>query len=218
MDFVLDEYEVRVLGSLMEKELTTPEYYPLTLNALVNASNQKSNREPVVQYDEKTVYQTLDSLREKRLVYQDLSSGRVPKYGQNLSHLMGIIKKETAVLCVLMLRGPQTAGEIRGRTGRMYDFQGMEELQESIDNLSEMKLVTKLPRQPGRKEHRYVHLLSGEPEAEPAVEQTARPERVAFEVEAETRRISELEQEVQRLRTELSELREEFTSFKKQFE
>ncbi|MFO8057910.1 MAG: YceH family protein [bacterium] len=218
MDFVLDEYEVRVLGSLMEKELITPEYYPLTLNALVNACNQKSNREPVVRYDEKTVYQTLDSLREKRLVYQDLSSGRAPKYGQNLSHLMSIIKKETAVLCVLMLRGPQTAGEIRGRTNRMYDFQGMDELQETIDNLSEMKLVTKLPRQPGRKEHRYVHLLSGEQEAEPAVEQTARPEKAALEVEAETRRISELEQEVQKLRTELSELREEFTSFKKQFE
>lgn len=217
MDFILDEYEVRVLGSLMEKELTTPEYYPLTLNALVNACNQKSNREPVVNYDEKTVYRTLDGLREKRLVYQDMSSGRVPKYGQNISHLMNILKKETAVLCILLLRGPQTVGEIRGRTGRMYDFSGLDEVQETIDNLAEMKLITRLPKQPGRKERRYAHLLSGEPAAE-SEEGTARPEAAAREVQAENQRIGELEEQIKGLKAEVAELRQEFKDFKKQFE
>jgi uncharacterized protein YceH (UPF0502 family) len=218
LDFILDEYEVRVLGALMEKELTTPEYYPLTLNALVNACNQKSNREPVVNYDEKTVYRTLDSLREKRLVYQDMSSGRVPKYGQNFSHLMNILKKETGVLCVLLLRGPQTVGEIRGRTGRMYEFSGLDEVQETIDNLAEMKIITRLPRQPGRKEHRYAHLLSGEPAAESEEEQTARPEAAAREVRAEDQRTLELEEQIKGLKAELAELRQEFDDFKKQFE
>lgn len=218
MDFILDEYEVRVLGALMEKELTTPEYYPLTLNALVNACNQKSNREPVVNYDEKTVYRTLDGLREKRLVYQDMSSGRVPKYGQNFSHLMNILKKETGVLCVLLLRGPQTVGEIRGRTGRMYEFSGLDEVQETIDNLAEMKLITRLPRQPGRKEHRYAHLLAGEPAAESEEGQTARPEAAAREVRAEDQRTLELEEQIKGLKAEVAELRQEFDDFKKQFE
>jgi len=218
LDFILDEYEVRVLGALMEKELTTPEYYPLTLNALVNACNQKSNREPVVNYDEKTVYRTLDGLREKRLVYQDMSSGRVPKYGQNFSHLMNILKKETGVLCVLLLRGPQTVGEIRGRTGRMYEFSGLDEVQETIDNLAEMKLITRLPRQPGRKEHRYAHLLAGEPAAESEEGQTARPEAAAREVRAEDQRTLELEEQIKGLKAEVAELRQEFDDFKKQFE
>ncbi len=218
MDFVLDEYELRVLGALMEKELTTPEYYPLTLNALVNACNQKSNREPVVSYDDNTVYKTLDSLREKRLVYQDMSSGRVPKYGQNLSNLMNIIKRETSVLCMLMLRGPQTVGELRGRTSRMYGFQSLEEVRETIDNLAEMKLICRLAREPGRKEHRYAHLLSGEPATEEAGEHIAGPEPVAAEVPAESSKTAELSEEIKKLRAEVAELRQELADFKKQFE
>src|SRR5579871_2398130 len=168
----LDAAEVRVLGSLMEKEIATPEYYPLSLNALVNGCNQKSNREPVVSYDEDTVETALDGLRAKglasRLSGHDM---RVPKHSHRLSEVLNLGRREAAVLCVLMLRGPQTPGELRGRTERLYPFDDLEAVDACLTRLMEWQpepLVTRLARQTGFKEVRYAHLLSGEPAAMPA--------------------------------------------------
>ena len=162
---LLTETEVRVLGSLVEKQLTTPEYYPMTLNALVAACNQKSNRDPVVSFDESTVTATLDSLRDKNLVYTfHGSTSRVVKYKHMLPNVYELDPAETAVMDVLMLRGPQTVGEIRGRTDRLFDFSGLPEVQETLDKLArrDEPLVVRLERQPGQKDARYAHLLSGE--------------------------------------------------------
>jgi hypothetical protein len=216
MDLVLNEFELRVLGCLVEKELTTPEYYPLTLNALLNACNQKTSREPVVNFDDKVVVRALDGLREKRLVYQDLGSGRVPKYGHNLAGVLGILRQEMALLCVLMLRGPQTPGELKTRTARMHDFPSLAEVEESIGSLAEMNLAVMLPRRPGHKENRYAQLLSGEPAPESM--DFARPEAAALEVRAENGRIAVLEDEVKSLRGELDQLTASFAAFKKQFD
>src|ERR1700683_54398 len=169
MGIQLDDVEVRVLGALMEKEVATPEYYPLSLNALVNACNQKSNREPVVAYDEDTVETALDGLRAKglavRISGQDM---RVPKHAHRLSEVINLGRREAAVLCVLMLRGPQTTGELRGRTERLYQFDDLEAVDACLARLMEWEpepLVARLPRQVGYKEVRYAHLLSGEPVA-----------------------------------------------------
>src|SRR5580692_7412584 len=166
MRIQLDDVEVRVLGALMEKEISTPEYYPLSLNALVNACNQKSNREPAVSYDEDTVETALDGLRAKGLVAR--MSGhdmRVPKHSHRLSEVINLGRREAAVLCVLMLRGPQTAGELRGRTERLYPFDDLEAVDACLTRLMEWQpepLVTRLPRQVGYKEVRFAHLLSGD--------------------------------------------------------
>src|SRR5271169_6183252 len=164
---VLTVAEARMLGSLMEKEIATPEYYPLSLNALVNACNQKSNREPIVYYDEDTVETALAGLRAKglavRLSGHDM---RVPKHSHRLSEVINLGRREAAVLCVLLLRGPQTAGELRGRTERLYPFDDLEAVDACLTRLMEWQpeaLVTRLPRQVGYKELRYAHLLSGEP-------------------------------------------------------
>ena len=215
LDFELNAIEVRVLGCLLEKEMATPEYYPLSLNGLVNACNQKSNREPVVSYDEHAVAQALESLKDKRLVWRT-DAARVPKYGQEVDRKFSMEKREMAVLCLLLLRGPQTVGELRGRTERLYAFNELEEVGTTLQGLEEMGLVRKLPRQPGRKESRYAHLLGGEPEnVEPA---TAAPEAATVQVRAENERLAVLEQEVNTLRTELAELRAAFLDFKRQFE
>src|SRR5687767_7941536 len=161
----LSEVEARILGSLVEKQLTTPEYYPLTLNALVAACNQKSNREPVVNYDEKTVQSALDDLREKNIVYVFYgSTSRVPKYKHIVPDVYELEPSETAVMCVLMLRGPQTIGELRERTGRLYDFRDLNDVNETLNNLMkrEEPLITRLERAPGQSAERYAHLLSGE--------------------------------------------------------
>lgn len=216
MDIKLDAVEVRALGSLIEKEMATPEYYPLSLNALVNACNQKTNRDPVVSYQEKEVARALESLREKQLVY--VSSGsRVPKYGQNLIKTRNLVAKESAALCVLMLRGAQTSGEIRQRTERMSRFETVAEVEETLAELMEAGYATRLPRQPGRKEHRYAHLLSGAPAAaeEECVTQV---EPAVLEVRAENERIKALEEQVAELRRELEELKSAFAEFKAQFE
>ncbi|MBV9960376.1 MAG: YceH family protein [Acidobacteria bacterium] len=212
---LLNETEVRVAGALVEKQLTTPEYYPLTLNALMHACNQISNRDPVVAYDEKTVAQALESLREKNLAYVFYGSdSRVPKYKHVMTEIFHLSPPELALMCVLMLRGAQTIGELRGRTGRMYEFADLAEVEATLDALvtrEDEPLVAKLPRQPGQKDSRYTHLLSGEVAVE---EQPARPprtERVVAEVRAENDRIARLEEEVR-------ELRREFEEFKKQFE
>ncbi len=158
---LLDPIEVRVLGSLLEKESTTPEYYPMTLNALVNACNQKSNRYPVVAYDDQTVSQALELLRHKRFSSTVVSGGRAQKYAQRMSETLNLGRRELALLCTLMLRGPQTLGELRDRSDRMFHFEDLTQVETVLEHLSEAELATRLPRSPGQKESRYAHLLSG---------------------------------------------------------
>jgi len=219
VDQKLTAVEVRVLGSLIEKEITTPEYYPLTLNALVNACNQISNRDPVVSFDDKTVARALEDLREKKLVWMVTGAGRVPKYEHRFADALKLAEQELAVLCVLMLRGPQTVGEIRGRTGRLYEFKELEEVELTLQALmtSEPSLVVKLPRQPGTKESRYAHLLSGEVQIEER-EVAPRIEPAVIEVRQENEKIAKLEEELAQVRIDLSELKQQFVDFKKQFE
>jgi uncharacterized protein len=222
MSTILNEAEVRVLGALVEKQVTTPEYYPLTLNALTQACNQKNNRNPVVAFGEETVTQAVESLRAKNLVYLFYgSTSRVPKYKHMMAEVFGLSPQELAVMCVLMLRGPQTVGELRGRTDRMYDFSGLEEVEETLNSLGAKEpqsLVAKLPRQPGQKEIRYAHLLSGE------VDVSYQADAEYTELAATTNRaskgdkISAVEQEVATLRAEIENLRREFEEFKKQFD
>jgi len=214
MDILLNDIEVRVLACLMEKSMTTPDYYPLSLNALTNACNQKSNREPVVAYDETTVVRALDSLREKQLVVLSASS-RVPKYAELFVDSRKLVKREEALLMVLMLRGPQTIGELRGRTERAYRFEDLAEAEATLEELRESGYITKLPRMAGRKEPRYAHLLAGEVRAE---EEAPRPEPAAITVRAENERIAELEEEVQMLRREFEALQAAFEKFRKEFE
>ena len=207
---VLDGVETRVLGALIEKEATTPDYYPLSLNALVNACNQKSNREPVVDYDEDTVYGAVDSLREKRLALTIVGGGRVNKYAQRISETLNLGRRELAVLGVLLLRGPQTLGEIKDRSERMYSFADLEETERVLEKLAEwpgMPLAKKLPRQPGQKEARYGHLLSGEPAAATSAEAAAPPA---------TGKLAQLEHEVQQLRAELDDLKRRFDELESQ--
>jgi len=219
VDFILNQVEVRVLGSLIEKEITTPEYYPLTLNALINACNQLSNREPVVSFDEKTVARALESLREKKLAWMVTGVGRVPKYEHRFAEALQLAEQEAAVLCVLMLRGPQTVGEIRGRTGRLYEFKELEEVELTLQALmaAQAPLVTRLPRQPGTKESRYAHLLSGEVQVEER-EVTPRLEQATIEVRQENERLARLESELADVKLELDQLKQQFLDFKKQFE
>jgi uncharacterized protein len=218
----LDAAEVRVLGSLIEKQITTPDYYPLTLNALTNACNQLTNREPVVAFDEQTVVRALDGLREKRLA--TLFTGaesRVAKYKHTLTDALLLTPGEVALLCVLMLRGPQTLGELRTRSERLFTFDTMLEVEEALNALasrSPQPLVAKLPRQPGTKESRYSHLLSGPLTPTPTVEAGVRPEPATLVVRAENERIAKLEQEIIELRRELGELKQQFADFRKQFE
>lgn len=219
MDFILNQVEIRVLGSLIEKEITTPEYYPLTLNALINACNQLSNREPVVSFDEKTVVRALESLREKKLAWMVTGVGRVPKYEHRFTEALQLAEQEAAVLCILMLRGPQTVGEIRGRTGRLYDFKELEEVELTLQALmaAQAPLVTRLPRQPGTKESRYAHLLAGEVQVEER-EVIPRLEQATIEVRQENERFERLENELAEVKLELDQLKQQFLDFKKQFE
>ena len=214
----LNETEARILGSLVEKQLTTPEYYPLTLNALVNACNQKNNREPVVFYDEKTVSDSLETLRDRNLVYVFYgSTSRVPKYKHMLPSVYELDPAETAIIAVMLLRGPQTLGELRERTGRMHEFAGLGEVQETLDSLirRDEPLVVRLPVQPGQKEARFAHLLFGDVDIE-ALAAAVVTHRVRGGADAE--RIEKLETEVTALREEVDRLKETFEQFKKQFE
>lgn len=210
MDLSLDADEVRVLGSLLEKEVTTPEYYPLSLNALLNACNQKSNRDPVAHFDEETVERVLYTLRDKGLLLNITGAGsRVPKYGHRLSEKLNLGRRELAILCELMLRGPQTLGELRTRAERMHPFDDLAEVESVIDRMPQ--LVTKLARRPGEKEARYAHLLSGAPVVTPEhVEDSVAPSR--------SDRLADLETEVVQLRRELEDLKQQFAGFQKQFE
>jgi uncharacterized protein len=218
MPEILSDIECRIVGSLVEKQLTTPEYYPLTLNALRGACNQKSNREPVVSYDEKTVTDALELLRDRNLVYVFYgSTSRVPKYKHMLPSVYELEPSEVAVMCVMMLRGPLTLGELRGRSDRLYEFSGLGEVQETLDGLirREDPLVVKLERQPGQKEARFAHLLCGDIDVQ-AFATAATAQRSHGGVDAE--RIEKLEEEVSVLRSEVDALQQTFGEFKRQFE
>jgi len=219
MSTQLTETEVRVLGALVEKEITTPEYYPLSLNALVNACNQKSNREPIINLDEESVRKALRSLTDQYMVRSASGDSRVAKYEHRLNELYNFHRHEIAVLCVLMLRGPQTPGELRTRSERMYAFEDLDAVHSALNLLMrrEPPLVNVLPRQPGTKESRFMHLLSGDvaPAAIADAEQVSAGE---LAVSGQTDRITQLEAEVSEIRRELETLREQFAAFQKQFQ
>src|SRR5215475_11984690 len=207
MDIQLSEVEARVLGSLIEKEITTPDYYPLSLNALVNACNQKNNREPVMNLDEDAVRNALDGLQSHRLAGPARGAdSRVTKYEHRIQEAFNFTRGETAILCVLLLRGPQTPGELRGRTERMFRFEHLDDVQSTVQRLIERDppLVAMLLRQPGTKESRYMHLLS---------EHSALPMRVARDEEAGRTR---LEEEFEKLRAELEEVKRQLADLRGQ--
>jgi uncharacterized protein len=209
---LLSDVEVRVLGALIEKDITTPDYYPLSLNALVNACNQKNNRDPVMDLDEDVVRGALDSLQEKRLAGPASGAdSRVTKYEHRLQEVFNFDRRETAILCVLLLRGAQTPGELRGRAERMYRFETLDDVHAALDRLGQREpaLVAVLPRQPGTKESRYMHLLSGGAT-------TAEPAR-AVENPARRDRLTILESEVAELREEIAGMQEQLAAFRKQF-
>ena len=212
----LDATEARILGALVEKQLTTPEYYPLTLNSLITACNQKNNRDPVMSLDERSVTDAIERLRDRNLVYVFYgSTSRVPKYKHMLPSVYELDPAGTAVMAVLMLRGPQTLGELRERTSRMHEFSGLGEVQETLDSLirRDEPLVTRLDRLAGQKEARFGHLLSGEIDVESfaAAQQKTRSG-------GDPSRIEQLEAEVGTLREEVAKLNALFVEFKRQFE
>jgi uncharacterized protein YceH (UPF0502 family) len=220
----LNAHETRVLGCLVEKAVTTPDYYPLTLNSLTLACNQQSNRDPVVAFDETTVVRALDGLREKRLasVFTGAES-RVAKYKHALTGALLLTPAEVGLLCMLMLRGPQTLAELRTRTERFQPFESLAEVEEALQVLATRQpqpLVVKLPRLPGTKEPRYAHLLAGpiDVAALAAGAATPAPEPATLLVRAENDRLAQLTAEMAALRTELAELRQQFADFRKQFE
>ena len=216
MNIVLSEVEARVLGSLIEKDITTPDYYPLSVNALVNACNQKNNRDPVMNLDESAVRQALDTLHNKGLAGPaGGADSRVTKYEHRLQEVFNFGRGETAVMCVLLLRGAQTPGELRGRTERMHRFGDLDEVQSVLQRLMQRDppLVRVLPRQPGTKEARYVHLLCGNLEAWDVPTPPA-----AFVNSSADDRVSTLESEIAGLKKELGDLKQQFAEFRKQFD
>lgn len=213
MDILLDDTETRVLGCLIEKELTTPEYYPLSLNSLTNACNQKSNRNPVVSFEEADVEQGLEGLQAKGLSSKTITPGsRVTKHRHTILDKFDLSRQDIAILCELMLRGPQTMGEIRTHAERMSPFESLEEVEKNLQALMDYDpaLVIKLPKETGRKECRHMHLFSGRPSHDLSAEPSA-PQITVQE------RISRLEEEASRLRSELEELKQTFSEFKAQF-
>jgi uncharacterized protein YceH (UPF0502 family) len=221
MQMQLSEVSARVLGALVEKEITTPEYYPLSLNALANACNQKTNREPVMNLDEEAVTAALRSLSDLELAgAADTNDSRVRKYEHRLGEAFNFTRPEIAVLCVLLLRGPQTPGEIRGRGERLHHFEELSDVHAALQKLMarEPALVKVLVRQPGTKESRYMHLMSGDMEAAPS-EGAHEDARGSFDREADDGgRIARFESELAALKHELAELKQQFAQFRKQFE
>lgn len=218
MPHQINEIEARIIGALVEKQLTTPEYYPLTLKALVNACNQKNNREPVVSYNDGTVTKALEGLRDRNIVYVFYgSTSRVPKYKHMLPSFYELEPAEVAILAVLLLRGPQTLGELRTRTERMHEFSGLGEVQETLDGLMrrEDPIVVRLPVLAGQKEARFAHLLSGEIDVEAFAEAQSSPVRRG-NVDAE--RVEKLEHEVAALHAEIEAMKVAYEEFRKQFE
>jgi uncharacterized protein YceH (UPF0502 family) len=218
MELLLNENECRVLGSLVEKDSTTPEYYPLSLNALVNACNQKSNREPVMQLTEDAVRDALQGLQEQRLAGPaGGADNRVTKYEHRLQEVFNFTRPEVAVLCVLLLRGPQTPGELRGRAERLHRFEALDDVQSALQKLMQRDpaLAKVLPRQPGTKESRYVHLLAGD------VVVAEAPQLVSAATDrhsGDAERVARLEEEVAELRREMGEIKDQLERFRKQFE
>ena len=215
---VLNAIEVRVLGSLMEKELTTPEQYPLTLNALTSACNQKSNRYPAVHYEVAEVKETVDALCTKTLaICSDIPGSRVRKYRHFFTDRFHFVPEEAAILCELLIRGPQTLGELRGHANRMHPFPDLALVEKHLKNLMEISppWVCILPRQPGKKEQRYMHMLMGPPD----LKELAEDNRVTVSSGSSLQvRVSQLEGEVTAMRQELQSLQESFTLFRSQFE
>jgi uncharacterized protein len=217
MPLELSPIETRILGALLEKERTTPEYYPLSLHALVVACNQTTNREPVVSYDDRTVEQGLDRLREKKLAMLIHTAGaRVPKYRHTLLDAYNLDAREVAMLCVLMLRGPQTPGELRSRSERMCGAMTLPEIEKCLEELTSGgdPLIRMIPARAGQKENRYVQLLSGEPDLESWI---TIPPPAAAPASSEKGRLDTLESELEALKSELRTLREELAAFKKLF-
>jgi uncharacterized protein YceH (UPF0502 family) len=209
---LLDAEQVRVLGALIEKEATTPEYYPMSVNALVNACNQKTNRHPVVAYDDEIVLQAIDRLRDNKMAAVIVGGGRVNKYAQRFSELLNLGRREVALMCTLLLRGPQTLGELAGRSERMYAFEDLDAVEHTLDRLAEHefgKLVMKLAKSPGQKEARYAHLLAGEPAEEEFM--SAPTPTLGND------RLAALETEVAALRAEVDGLRRQLEDFQRQF-
>ncbi len=218
MDILLNEVESRVLGSLIEKELTTPDYYPLSLNALVNACNQKSNRDPYMNLDEDAVREALRGLNQKELAGPaDNMESRVKKYEHRLQEAFNFTRHEIAILCELLLRGPQTPGELRSRADRMHRFDDLGIVQSTLQRLMkrEPPLVKLLPRQPGTKEARYAHLLSGDVES---WEREPEPRPIVISGSSMGEQITRLEGEVAVLQKEVADLKQQFADFRKQFE
>jgi hypothetical protein len=216
MNIALNDIEVRVLGALVEKDTTTPDYYPLSLNALVNACNQRNNRDPVMNLEEGAVRDALNRLHEHGLTGPaGGADSRVTKYEHRLQETFNFSRGETAVLCVLLLRGPQTPGELRGRTERMHRFEDLDAVQSSLQKLMQREppLAAVLPRQPGTKESRYAHLLSGEVEAGELPRMVSPPSSSADED-----RVRRVEEAVTALQNEVSELKQQLAQFRKQFE
>jgi len=217
VNIFLSDVEARVLGCLVEKEITTPEYYPLSLNALVHACNQKSNRDPLMNLEEGAVRQALRALSEQALTRSASGDSRVAKYEHRLADTFNFTRPETAILCELLLRGPQTPGELRSRAERMHPFEDLSVVQSTLKHLMERNppLVKLLPRHPGNKEARYAHLLSGDVE----VREAPPVKTVAISISsAENTRMTELETEIASLRKEITDLKSQFAEFRKQFE
>lgn len=217
---ILNNVEVRVLGALVEKQVTTPEYYPLTLHALTQACNQKSNRDPVVSFDEATVAHAVETLREKNLVYLFYgSTSRVPKYKHMMKEVYQLDQSELAITTVLMLRGPQTIGELRERASRLHEFSASDEVEQTLNSLTTKEpeaLIARLARQQGHKEARYVHLLAGEPSIDqPAHSEPSEDKKTSSQTQTE--RLLRLEHEVEALREEVINLKQELEDFKRQF-
>jgi hypothetical protein len=219
MSYVLDPVETRVLGALIEKEITTPDYYPLSLNALVNACNQKSNRDPVLELDEAAVRTALRALDDKALARSAVEGdSRVAKYEHQLQEAFNFTRPETAILCELMLRGPQTPGELRGRASRLHPFEDLSALHSALQRLiqREPPLVQLLPRQPGTKEARYAQLLSGDVVESASQSQPETPAMAAHAAEHDT--VAHLQEELAALKAEIADLKRQFADFRRQFE
>jgi uncharacterized protein len=213
----LTAIEVRILGSLIEKDITTPDYYPLSLNALVNACNQKNNREPAMALNENSVHDALSSLQEKRLAGPaGGADSRVTKYEHRLQEVFNFDRREIAIVCVLLLRGAQTHGELRGRSERMYRFDTLDDVQSTLQKLIDRQLVKVLARQPGTKESRYVHLFSGDVPDD--VTEALPPARTSASADDHIEaRIIALESEISSLKDQISDLRRELSEFKQLF-
>jgi uncharacterized protein len=226
VNFNLSPVEARVIGCLIEKEITTPDYYPLSLNALQNAANQKSNRDPVMDLDEESIRRALHSLSQQNLARSAATDGRVAKFEHRLADVFNFHRHETALICVLLLRGPQTPGELRTRTERLFAFEDLNAVHSALNLLMNRQppLVKLLARQPGTKEARYAHLLSGDvsnqaPQSNSAEDSESPSAEHETDVGAtNSERLMELEREVADLRSEVTELKHQLAAFQKQFQ